>query len=187
MNRMSGLQTIRVRDYGCGINHANVEEYFGSLGDSWKKKKTRMNGRAFHGKSGKGRFRAFALGTLVEWNTTFKGEDGKSHSYQIRGQAMTLDDFEIFDPIDANGAASGTEVVISNLKAEFGSLIDENAHLELAKLFAAYLTEYPGLTLEYNGVRIDPKSAQTYRQDYHCMGEDMVRSDQRRKNTIMLR
>ena len=166
MNRMSGLQTIRVRDYGFGINHANVEEYFGSLGDSWKKKKIRLNGRALHGKSGKGRFRAFALGTLVEWNTTFKGENGKSRSYRIRGQAMSLDDFEIFDPIDTNGAATGTEVVISNLKAEFGSLVDDNAPLELAKLFAAYLTEYPGLTLEYNGVRIDPKSAQTHRQDY---------------------
>jgi len=167
MNRMDGLQAIRVRDYGYGINHAHVEDLFGSLGDSWKKQKARVNGRALHGKSGKGRFRAFALGTLVEWNTTFRGEDGKARSYRIRGQAITLDDFDIYDPIEANGAATGTEVVISNLKHEFGSLIDDSAPLELAKLFAAYLTEYPGLTLEYNGMRIDPKSAQSNLEEYN--------------------
>jgi Histidine kinase-, DNA gyrase B-, and HSP90-like ATPase len=121
-NRMDGLQTIRVRDYGYGINHAHVEALFGSLGDSWKKQKARVNGRALHGKSGKGRCRAFALGTLVEWNTTFRADDGRSRSYRIRGQAVTLDDFDIFDPIEANAAAIGTEVVISNLKHDFGSL-----------------------------------------------------------------
>jgi class 3 adenylate cyclase len=173
MNRMGGLQTIRVRDYGYGINHAHVEDLFGSLGDSWKKKKARQDGRALHGKSGKGRFRAFALGTLVEWNTTFRGEDGKSRSYRIRGQAMTLDDFDIFDPIEANGAATGTEVVISNLKYEFGSLMDTAAPLELAKLFAAYLTEYPALKFEYNGVRVDPKSAQKNLKDYHLGDVDL--------------
>ena len=183
MNRMGGLQTIRVRDYGYGINHAHVEDLFGSLGDSWKKKKARVNGRALHGKSGKGRFRAFALGTLVEWNTTFRGEDEKSRSYRIRGQAMTLDDFEIFDPIDANGAATGTEVVISNLKFEFGSLIDDAAPLELAKLFAAYLTEYPGLTLEYNGIRVDPKSAQARLEDYP-LGEVELSGDRKARVAV---
>lgn len=183
MNRMGGLQTIRVRDYGYGINHAQVEEMFGSLGDSWKKKKTRQNGRALHGKSGKGRFRAFALGTLVEWNTTFREEDGKSRSYRIRGQAATLDDFDIFDPTEANGAATGTEVVISNLKYGFGSLIDDAAPLALAKLFAAYLTEYPGLVLEYNGIKVDPKSAQTHQEDYP-LGEVELSDDRKARVAV---
>ena len=183
MNRMGGLQTIRVRDYGYGINHADVEGLFGSLGDSWKKTKTRQNGRALHGKSGKGRFRAFALGTLVEWNTTFRVKDGKSRSYRIRGQAMTLDDFDIFDPVDANGAPTGTEVLISNLRHEFGSLIDDSAPMELAKLFAAYLTEYPGLKLEYNGVQLDPKSAQTHLEDYH-LGEVELSGNRKASVTV---
>lgn len=177
-NRMGGLQTIRVRDDGCGINHEHVEDLFGSLGDSWKKRKIRQNGRALHGKSGKGRFRAFALGTLIEWNTTFRGNDGKSRSYRIRGQAMTLDDFDIFDPVEANGAATGTEVVISNLKHEFASLIHDAAPMELAKLFAAYLTEYPGLILEYNGIPVDPKSAQTHQEDYH-LGDVELRGERK--------
>ncbi|MBI3776849.1 MAG: ATP-binding protein [Gammaproteobacteria bacterium] len=61
-NAMSGIQTIRVRDYGDGIDCSKVETLFGSLGDSWKKNSDRQNGRALHGKNGKGRFKAFALG-----------------------------------------------------------------------------------------------------------------------------
>ena len=176
MNGLGGIESIRVRDYGFGINHAHVENLFGSLGESWKKNKTRLDGRALHGKSGKGRFRAFALGTMVDWNTTYRGADKKSHSYRIRGLAISLDDFEIFDPVEANGTPTGTEVVISNLKHDFGSLIDESAPRELAKLFAAYLTEYPQLTLEYNGARIDPKDAQTHSRDYH-LGEVSLGGD----------
>lgn len=183
VNGMGGLQTIRIRDYGHGINHAHVENLFGSLGDSWKKRKGRMNGRALHGKSGKGRFRAFALGTLVEWNTTFQAGDGKSHSYRIRGNAGTLDDFDIFDPVEANGVQTGTEVVISNLKHGFGSLVEDSAPLELAKLFAAYLTEYPGLILEYNGAHIDPKSAQKHLQDYH-LGEVELSGDRKARVAV---
>src|ERR1035441_5940407 len=183
MNRMGGLQTIRVRDYGYGIDRAHVEDLFGNLGDSWKRKKSRQNGRALQGKSGKGRFRAFALGTLVEWNTTFRGEDGKSRTYRIRGQAVTLDDFDIFDPVEANGTATGTEVVVSNLKHEFGSLIHDAAPMELAKLFAAYLTEYPSLILEYNGVQIDPKSAQTHLEDYH-LGDVELSGDRKARVAV---
>ena len=166
VNGLGGIEAIRVRDYGQGINHEHVEDLFGSLGDSWKKNKPRLNGRALHGKSGKGRFRAFALGTMVDWNTTYRGADNKTRSYRIRGQAISLDDFEIYDPIDANGVSTGTEVVISNLKHDFGSLINDSAPRELAKLFAAYLTQYPRLVLEYNGVRIEPKDAQLYSKDY---------------------
>ena len=166
MNKMDGIESIRVRDFGSGIDHAQVEKFFGSLGDSWKKNKSRQNGRALHGKSGKGRFRAFALGTMVDWNTTYKGADQKSRSYRIRGLAISLDDFEIFDPAIVDNTPTGTEVVISNLKHDFGSLTNDTAPRELAKLFAAYLTEYPDLSLKYNGVRIEPKDAQLHSKDY---------------------
>lgn len=179
-NRLDGLQTIRVRDYGSGIDRAKVEEFFGNLGDSWKKKKVRVNGRSLHGKNGKGRFRAFALGTLVEWNTTYVAGDGKSHSYRIRGQAASLDDFDIFDPVLADGASTGTEVVISNLKYEFGSLMKEAAHMEVAKIFAAYLTEYPDLRLEYDGLWIEPKKAQLSHKEYRI--DDVELAGERKTN-----
>lgn len=183
LNQLGGIEAIRVRDHGSGINHEHVEALFGSLGDSWKKKKTRDHGRVLHGKSGKGRFRAFALGTLVDWKTTFRGGDQKTRSYQIRGLASSLDDFEISDLIEAFDTPTGTEVVISNLRHDFGSLTHESAAGELGRLFAAYLTEYPHFTLEYRGVRIEPKDAQAHRADYPL--DNLTLSDNRVANATV--
>ncbi|MHB8743629.1 MAG: ATP-binding protein [Sulfuricaulis sp.] len=166
INEMGGIQAIRVRDYGYGIDFSKVETLFGSLGDSWKKNSDRQNGRALHGKNGKGRFKAFALGERVEWNTTYQ-HNGKKYSYKILGSAQTLDDFETSDPVEVNDVSVGTEVVVYNLLRDFHSLREDTAPLELAKIFAAYLTEYPGLRLEYNGVVVDPKSVQSHCGYYH--------------------
>ena len=165
VNDIQGLQEIRVRDHGYGIDHSKVEIMFGSLGESWKKTMDRQNGRALHGKNGKGRFKAFTLGDRIEWNTTYKS-NGKACSYKITGNAQTIDDFEIADPVESNDNICGTEVVIYNVKRDFHSLYKDSAPLELAKVFAAYLTQYPGVIIEYNGAIIDPKSAQSHHEEY---------------------
>lgn len=182
-NGVGGLNTIRIRDYGHGIYRPDADNLFGSLGESWKRKKSRQNGRALHGKSGKGRFKAFGLGNFVEWNTTYKGDDGKNWTYKIVGESTALDDFEIYDPKQANGTPTGTEVVISNLKREYGVLLKDSARQELAKTFAVYLTEYPGISLDYNGFTIDPKSVQDYRMDYP--NEDVTLIDGRKTSVAV--
>lgn len=165
-NELKGLHAIRVSDDGDGIDWNNVDALFGGLGDSWKAKSQRHNGRSLHGKNGKGRFRAFALGESVEWRTTFR--DGEMpRSYTITGRANHLTGFHATAPTDAHGACLGTEVVIENLGSHFPSLTNESAPLEITKQFAAYLTEYPGLKLYYNGVKIDPVSVQNSKEDFH--------------------
>lgn len=164
-NKMDAIQAIRVRDYGTGITHSEVAELFGNLGESWKRNKGKQNGRSLHGKNGKGRFKAFALGEKVEWNTTYR-ENGNKFTYGVVGNALALDDFDVSDPVKANDAQSGTEVIISNLQHAFHSLQSDSAHLGLAKIFAPYLMEYPDLTLDYDGVAVDPHSVQNYNKDY---------------------
>ncbi len=165
LNKLGSLQSIRVRDFGYGIDYSNVETLFGNLGDSWKREGGRQNGRALHGKNGKGRFKAFALGDRVEWNTTYR-HNGKSYSYKITGKRLSLDDFMTTDPIEAERTPTGTEVTVYNPLRNFRSLQEEATPLELAKIFAAYLTEYPGLAFEYNGLTIDPKNVQNHCGDY---------------------
>jgi len=155
LNNLDAVQAIHICDHGYGIDHSEVENFFGNLGESWKKTRDRQNGRALHGKNGKGRFKAFALGERVEWKTTYQ-DCGKNFSYRISGSAQALDDFDAPDPVEANGVQVGTEVIISNLQHAFYSLQADSAGLELAKIFAPYLTEYPELTFEYNGVTVDP-------------------------------
>lgn len=165
LNKMDGINSIRVRDYGNGIDFADSKHLFGNLGDSWKKKAGRTNGRSLHGKNGKGRFKAFGLGEMVEWCTTYQC-NGKKVSYKITGKSSMLDDFESSAPIDVTGIPTGTEVIISNLKKHFHSLIDDSSIHEITKIFASYLTEYPNLTLEYNGLVIDPEEVQDRKRDY---------------------
>lgn len=180
LNGLEGLHSIRVRDYGTGIDFSQIGSLFGSLGESWKKNTPRLHGRPMHGKSGKGRFKAFALGQLIEWNTTCL-RDGKPCSYKITGNSHALDDFDISESTETKGSVPGTEVVVSNIQQNFRSLLSESAPLELAKIFAAYLTEYPGLSLEYNGTTVNPKSAQKHSADYHL---DDVRLSDGRKVTV---
>lgn len=166
INDLGAIESIRVRDYGYGIDRNNVEKLFGNLGDSWKKERGRQKGgRALHGKNGKGRFKAFALGEKVEWHTTYQ-DNGKAYSYQIIGNRFCLDDFEMTEPVEANGLSTGTEVIVRNPIHNYRSLLADSATLELAKMFAAYLTEYPAIRFNYCGHAIDPKSVQNRCDDY---------------------
>ena len=167
LNEMNGVKSVKVRDNGYGIDHDGVDSFFGGLGNSWKRQQGKQGGRALHGKNGKGRFRAFALGERVEWNTVYR-KSGKPYAYKIVGHANAIDDFDTTDPKEGDSALeTGTEVVIDNFAHDFRSFWDGSAQLELAKTFAAYLTEYPDLTLEFDGCRINPQDAQLGRSEYH--------------------
>lgn len=165
-NGLDGLHAIRVSDDGDGIDATRVEDLFGGLGDSWKAKAHRYKGRSLHGKNGKGRFKAFSLGEIVEWQTTYLDGD-TAKTYTITGRVSQLTGFDATVPKEAEAKILGTEVVVRNLVANFPSLTNEKATQEITKQFAAYLTEYPGLTLYYHGSRIDPKSVQLNREDFH--------------------
>lgn len=165
-NELQGLHAIRVSDDGDGIDRSQLDALFGGLGDSWKAKNQRYKGRALHGKKGKGRFRAFALGESVEWRTTYL--DGKSFkSYTITGRASQMTGFRASPTTDAETAVLGTEVVVENLESNLPSLTKDSASLEITKQFAAYLTETPGLTLYYDGTKIDPATVQSHKEDIH--------------------
>lgn len=164
-NDMDGIESIRVRDSGQGIPITEIDKLFGNLGASWKKSAARVNGRALHGKNGKGRFKAFALGDWVEWNTTYRVGD-KTYKYKITGRSLSLVDFVVTDPLEVIGHETGTEVLIQNTKQDFRLLRDASAPIELAKIFGAYLTQYPGLIFEHNGDKVDPKSVQKNEKKY---------------------
>ncbi|UQZ90056.1 ATP-binding protein [Deltaproteobacteria bacterium Smac51] len=164
-NELKVMESIRVCDFGEGIVHGRIEEYFGSLGESWKKKVQRYGDRVLHGKHGRGRFRAFALGHNVQWVTTY-AENGNFYTYTISGTYPFLKKFAITSPEQATIASCGTEVKISSLPKNFRSLDNESTPFELAKIFALYLAEYPHLRLYINNARIDPELVQDRKSDY---------------------
>lgn len=169
-NSLERLDGIRIKDSGYGISLDKVKDCFGSLGDSWKKAQKIQNNRPLHGKNGKGRLKAFGLGSYVEWNTTFQ-KNQEFYNYRILGDINNIKNFQISQQKEADLKRAGTEVTVSNLYKNYTSLTNGNAILELAKIFAVYLTEYPHLSLEFDGHKVDPLSVQVSKKEYDLSDE----------------
>ncbi len=151
-----GIDEILIRDNGLGIPYGDAERLFASLGGSWKAKKQKTSkGRILHGKDGEGRFKAFVLGRVVDWNVIYKDND-RYMQYAIQELADTLNEFTLSDLNRAVRSQTGVEVKISELSKKFHILNKEKAKEKLTPLFALYLSNYPGITLSIEGERINP-------------------------------
>lgn len=154
-NDLSGLDCIKVIDNGCGINHSELPLLFGQLGNSWKKQQVRFQNRVLHGEKGTGRFYAFSLGANVSWQTIYQ-DNGHRLTYSIEGYSKSLDSFNVLNPTKTK-LSSGTEVRISLLTRDFKVFDKDSSFIKIAQNFAAYLSEYPDVFIEYDGKKIDTK------------------------------
>jgi len=165
-NKLDALETIRIQDDGEGMPYSDAEKTFGNLGGSWKARArtTQTKGRGLHGRTGKGRFKAFALGSSVRWMTRY--QDGPEiKQYSILGSADTLETFLVEPEKRAPKQATGTEVVITSLHETFSGLMAEGAAKKMAQEFALFLLQYPGVTLIYDGEKVDPADAIARKDD----------------------
>jgi len=156
-NNIDGLERIRVIDNGNGLSYEDGIHAFGNLGGSLKRIRVKTpGGRLRHGKLGKGRFRAFALGERVDWHSRYRNNGGVSE-YHITGRRDSLGKFEFTPPRDASGGTGvEVEVEVSNLDHRFTSLEKNGAVESITKHFALYLRQYPDVQLWYDGTRVDP-------------------------------
>lgn len=155
-NPLGAVDAVRVSDDGTGIDVLRADQTFGNLGGSWKRlgKGTATAGRRLHGRHGRGRFKAFALGQHVEWRTTVRVGD-RLLSYKLSGSA---DRPGVFDLEDAPvGFAAGTEVYVTNVRATVDTLLDVGETVQnLAARFALYLKSYPNVRIYFNGLPVTP-------------------------------
>ena len=166
-NSLGAIDAIRVADDGGGINVLDIEHHFGNLGGSWKRNvdKTARTGRVLHGCKGKGRFKAFALGQYVEWNTTME-INSDLQSFVISGDANDPSRFNI-DSLDKPGPATGTEVMITNVRNSLNTLRDTTAVLQqLSTYFALYLKAYPNVKIYFQGLLVNPVIVQKAAKGY---------------------
>lgn len=166
LNMLEGVDAIRVSDDGTGIDVLKADSTFGSLGGSWKRDaaKTPLSHRRLHGRQGRGRFKAFALGHDVEWRTTVR-EGSELLSYKIHGELANPGVFEI-ESVET-GPAMGTEVYITNVTATTASLLKvEETVQTLASRFALYLKSYPNVRIYFNGIPVTPLIVQKEVTDY---------------------
>lgn len=156
-NTLGAVEAVRVSDDGTGIDILRADSTFGGLGGSWKRlgTATERDRRRLHGRHGRGRFKAFALGGRAEWRTTVR-IGGELMSYVICGDIEKPGEFEL-DALPEPGPATGTEVYISNAFANSDSLLDAGETVKaLAAKFALYLKSYPDVRIYFNGLPVTP-------------------------------
>ena len=150
------IDEILVADNGIGITAERAECDFGQLGESWKRY-AKSQGRALHGKEGRGRLRFFSIADRCRWSTRYKSEDGvQALTIEIRAEA--LEKSQISEPEGAEGP-TGTVVALHPLKGSQDWLETLEARQQFVTLFAQFLRLYPDLQLWYDGDRIDPAAA----------------------------
>lgn len=160
-NDLNGIEAIRIADDGSGIDVLRADSTFGSLGGSWKKDVdgTRMLKRKLHGHRGSGRFKAFSLGSHVEWRTTMRAGNDLL-SYKISGDLSDIGSFEI-EAYNSPGPATGTEVFIQNSGPNCTVLSDTTETIQtLSSKFALYLMNYPDVKIYFDGLPVTPAIVQ---------------------------
>lgn len=166
-NALGAVEALRVSDDGSGIDVLKADATFGSLGGSWKRfgNGTEQAHRRLHGRHGRGRFKAFALGSHVEWRTTVRIA-GDLMSYTLAGDISNPGVFEL-DAQEKPGPGTGTEVYVTNATVNCDTLLDADQTVRsLAAKFALYLKSYPDVRIYFNGLPVTPIVVQKGVSDY---------------------
>lgn len=155
-NDLSSINTIEVADQGPGIAPEELPQAFGAIGNSKKvRDRTNPDGRDYHGKEGKGRFKALCLCPSATWQTTYKDKDGRLWTYSISLSRTEPDFYDDTEAKVATGTKTGTRVVLEGVDNGQLALLADSVPHRLAEEFASYLMSYPDVKLIWNGRPIE--------------------------------
>lgn len=166
-NELEGIEAVKVIDDGHGMTPEEADAAFSHLGASWKRKASRSkNGkRLLHGREGKGRWRAFSIGSLVRWISVAENGKGRWRT-TIQAERSNLSEFEVSEPEPTHDPV-GTTVEIENVDPEaVKGLLSEYAASHLTARLAPYFEQAPGVEVTYQGESLDPAEFQANRQAY---------------------
>ncbi|BCH58948.1 hypothetical protein RvVAR0630_15720 [Agrobacterium vitis] len=153
-----GRRSITIKDNGTGMTPQDVERSFSKLGGSWKAhgQKSRQRGRILHGKEGKGRFKALALGRVAKWTSIYRDGD-QTYRFTATISSDDIRDVRVTEPDVVSNMRTGVEVFISELERDFRSLDHEQSIPALAEIFAIYLTDYRDAAIYVENQKVDPR------------------------------
>lgn len=153
-NQLGGVTEVEVADNGCGISPRELKETFGILGLSPKKKGgLNLRGQPIHGKLGEGRFKAYKLGTKVEWKTQSKG----SKEIVISGNIEDPSKFVVKNLSTGLDKLSGTHFKAINEYSDKLNLPGNESLINtLTIFFAPKLLADTGVTILVDGTKLNP-------------------------------
>lgn len=160
-NKLGGFETLSVIDNGLGIEYAKAQEVFGRLGGSEKKNtNTSPNGRHYHGKEGKGRYKSLALGDLVKFTSVYKNGDSLNEFTIILDRNnLSNSNFSDLRTLPKNITETGFKVEIQNVNHENAhQAVDSKFRKELEQKFASYWINYNDFNIYFNGNKLEFES-----------------------------
>lgn len=153
-NSIGGFESIEVNDNGLGIEYTKAQEVFGRLGGSEKKNiNNSPSGRQYHGKEGKGRYKALALGDLVTFTSRYKNSSSyKEFTITFDRNNLSHSKFSSLIPLEGETSKSGFNVLIQNINFDIAQqAFDEKNRKDLAQKFASYWINYSNFSITING------------------------------------
>jgi len=159
-NELGAMSKMIVRDNGTGMEYEKAPELFRSLGGSWKRTlaTTKKEGRFLHGQDGRGRFKAFALGRVAEWDVTYRKGTGLSR-FTVTMMAANMKEVVISDEEEADAEKRpGVILTILEPHKDYRFLASDGGLQELTEIFALYLADYKNVSINVDGRRIDPSA-----------------------------
>ena len=159
-NELGAMSKIIVRDNGTGMEYQTAPDLFKSLGGSWKKPgaTTKKEGRYLHGQDGRGRFKAFALGRVAEWDVSYRKANAVG-TFKVTMSTANMKEVVISDEDDTVADRQpGVTVTISEVYKDYRSLSSDAGLQELTEIFALYLADYTNARISIDGRRVDPSA-----------------------------
>jgi hypothetical protein len=151
LNAFDGVDAVAVRDNGTGMTPADAAFGFRNFGNSWKRTATATRGgRAMHGKLGRGRYTAYAIGAHPVWTSI--ADDGVRCRLTVTGSASALRNVRVISEPEPTDNPAGTVVRIDQLTEQAQrELLHDSIWQELTTRFAPYMEQYPDVSITYRG------------------------------------
>lgn len=157
-NAAGGPDRVSVVDDGHGMTPERVDEAFRRVGSSWKSSALVSEGekRPLHGSSGRGRLRAFALGSTVRWTTVAKDSAGTRFRTVITAKESSCNDFDVTEPVETHEPCGTTFTAWGKQSPYLARLLSERASGDIESALAPNLLAYPDVHIIFDGRGIDP-------------------------------
>ena len=159
-NEMMGVESITVTDdgHGIAIDENDFSEHpFASLGDSDKHTLHHQSpgGRILHGRFGKGRIRALALGGVITWDTVYSKTAKTNKRYTIKGVVGEAS-LQLSTPKNSK-KSTGTSVTVEHVSEKGNTLDLKSVRRRFSLIFSEHLSNYSDIAIHIQGERLRPE------------------------------
>lgn len=152
-NDLEGITSVEIIDNGFGIVVDEISQTFGQFGASKKTPETyNPRGKRFHGSLGEGRFKAYSLGTQIEWLTL---DSKSSKKYRITGTSERIGEYKFVEDTTLS-IKKGTRFIAHNGigdKLRLGS--PEKLKEKILTIFAPTLLSDNAIEIKVDGEVLD--------------------------------